>query len=50
VLADDHGRARHRIHLQGGAHRAHRRRQDLRVGNVEEVIRIRTGETGEAAI
>ena len=49
VLSDEHGRARGRGHPQGRPDRPHRRRQDLRL-DIEEAIRIRTGETGADAI
>ena len=49
VVDDEHGRAGGRRDRKSAQHRAHRRRQDLRI-RIEEVIRIRTGERGDAAV
>ena len=49
VIAAAQVDAAHRSHRQGRAHRQDRRRQDFR-HPVEQVVRIRTGETDEAAI
>ena len=49
VVGDDAVEGAHRLHRQGGAHRKDRRRQ-IFVSNVEQVVRIRTGETGESAV
>ena len=48
AAVDDASGARHRGH-RGRAHRQDRRRQDF-VADLEQVVRIRTGETGVAPL
>ena len=50
AVTDDLRRSRDRSDREGRQHRQDRRRQDLRFRPAEQVVRIRTGETGADAL